>query len=193
MKCNCGENAFYIKKTYSENECVITSEVYKCGRNIDNTKKYNRLPESSIFEMSHNLLFHLGISTLLRYEDRNSMAHGVESRLPFLDYRLVEYCLNMSDHLKLSKGVTKKILRDSMKDIVPDKILNRHDKMGFLTPQNQWMDADKKKYLNLENESLQYMSFINKQEIKPIIEKDNNLLWRVINAGRWIKIFDINA
>ena len=39
MKCNCGENAFYIKKTYSENKYIITSEIYKCGRNIDNTKK----------------------------------------------------------------------------------------------------------------------------------------------------------
>lgn len=83
-------------------------------------------------------LFRYHLPALLHYTDRNSMAHSVETRLPFLDHRLVEFCINLPDMKKLDSQ-EKMILRHSMKGIIPDKIRNRKDKVGFATPQNIWM------------------------------------------------------
>jgi len=76
---------------------------------------------------------------LLHFDDRNSMAHSVESRVPFLDYRLVEFCLSLPPDFKIKNGVRKHILRKAFEDKLPESILNRFDKMGFPTPQNYWM------------------------------------------------------
>lgn len=155
--------------------------------------RFNRTKENDVVQVSYNLLFGLGISALLRYEDRNSMSYGIESRMPFLDYRLVEYCLNMPSELKLKRGITKDILRKSMTGIVPDDILNRNDKMGFVTPQNKWMNNNKSYYLRLASSALDKMPFVNKKKVKAIIQSDNNMLWRVINTGRWISKFNISV
>lgn len=153
---------------------------------------YVRSAESSVFDMSYNLLFHLGISALLRYEDRNSMSHGIESRLPFLDYRLVEYCLSMQDDVKISKGTTKKILKETMRDIVPKAIINRKDKMGLLTPQNMWMRENSSFYESLMQQSLQYLPMIDHNMVIAQTSTDNKLMWRIINAGKWVQTFNVS-
>jgi asparagine synthase (glutamine-hydrolysing) len=79
---------------------------------------------------------------LLRYEDRNSMAFGVETRLPFLDYRLVELCVGLSMDYKIRDGWTKWILRRCMTGIVPETIVWRKDKIGFEAPDAAWMEAE---------------------------------------------------
>ncbi|HYE01186.1 MAG TPA: asparagine synthase (glutamine-hydrolyzing) [Alphaproteobacteria bacterium] len=81
------------------------------------------------------------VPSLLRYEDRNSMAWGIESRVPFLDYRLVELLMRLPGHLKVSGGRTKALLRTAMRGLVPDEILDRRDKMGFETPQQEWLSG----------------------------------------------------
>ncbi|HRA81213.1 MAG TPA: asparagine synthase (glutamine-hydrolyzing) [Thauera sp.] len=81
------------------------------------------------------------VPSLLRYEDRNSMAWSVESRVPFLDYRLVEFAIRLPVEHKLRKGRTKAVLRNGLRGIVPDRVLDRRDKMGFVTPQSRWMDG----------------------------------------------------
>lgn len=79
------------------------------------------------------------VPSLLRYEDRNSMAFSIESRVPFLDHRIVEFLCSLPTEYKLNKGRTKEILRRSMRGTVPDAILDRRDKVGFVTPQQVWM------------------------------------------------------
>lgn len=76
---------------------------------------------------------------LLRYEDRNSMHHSIETRLPFLDYRLVELGVALPKELKIdTNGVQKSILRRAMRGVVPDGILDRQDKVGFAPPDRVW-------------------------------------------------------
>lgn len=75
---------------------------------------------------------------LLRYEDRNSMRHSIETRLPFLDYRLVEFGLGLSLGLKIDGDRQKAVLRDAMHDVVPAHILGRRDKVGFAAPDRSW-------------------------------------------------------
>ena len=79
------------------------------------------------------------IPTLLRFEDRNSMGNGVESRLPFMDYRLVEFGLAISANVKIKSGYGKWILRDIMKGRVPDFIRLERKKRGFDVTRN-WIN-----------------------------------------------------
>lgn len=82
-----------------------------------------------------------GLEELLRYADRNSMAHGVEVRLPFLSYELVQFVFSLPSHYKLQNGFTKYILRESMKQILPSSIVYRTDKIGYEPPQQKWMQS----------------------------------------------------
>jgi asparagine synthase (glutamine-hydrolysing) len=79
------------------------------------------------------------LQSLLRFEDRNSMASSVESRLPFLDYRLVEFIISLQVNQKFRNNKTKWVLRKSMIDINIDEIINRKDKIGFATPEKDWL------------------------------------------------------
>ncbi|MBL7742917.1 MAG: asparagine synthase (glutamine-hydrolyzing) [Chitinophagaceae bacterium] len=80
-----------------------------------------------------------GLEELLRLADRNSMAHGREVRLPFLNHDLVEFIFSLPAHLKIRNGWTKWLLRQSMKDRLPQDIVWRKDKVGFEPPQKEWM------------------------------------------------------
>ncbi len=80
------------------------------------------------------------LPTLLRYEDRNSMAHSVESRLPFMDYRLVEFALALPTSVKLRGGFGKWIVREVVKGKVPNAIRRARYKRGFDVRQNAWIE-----------------------------------------------------
>ncbi|HXB06845.1 MAG TPA: asparagine synthase (glutamine-hydrolyzing) [Puia sp.] len=96
-----------------------------------------------------------GMEELLRYADRNSMANGVEIRLPFLDHQLVDFIFSLPSHYKIREGWTKWLLRRSMKDILPAEIVNRRDKTGFEPPQLVWMqDPTVQEYMHEARRSL---------------------------------------
>ena len=75
---------------------------------------------------------------LLKWEDRNSMHHSLEGRVPFLDYRLVEKALALKGRNVIHRGTTKHIFREAMNGVLPEKIRTRQDKIGFATPQDEW-------------------------------------------------------
>ena len=76
---------------------------------------------------------------LLRYADRNSMAFGREVRLPYLDHRLVELAFSLPWDLKLHRGQTKRVLREAMRDYLPEAVRRRRDKIGYAPPQAAWL------------------------------------------------------
>jgi asparagine synthase (glutamine-hydrolysing) len=84
-------------------------------------------------------LTYSSIPALLHSEDRNSMAHSVESRLPFLDYRLAEFAVNCPVSLKLRDGWSKWILRAALKGTLIDKVRLRKTKLGFNPPEADWL------------------------------------------------------
>jgi asparagine synthase (glutamine-hydrolysing) len=94
---------------------------------------------SSISERQKLDLTLTSIPSLLHLEDRNSMAHSIETRLPFLDYKLVEFAVNCPASLKLKDGWSKWILRNVMKGAMPDEVRLRKSKLGFDVPQTSWM------------------------------------------------------
>ncbi len=86
-------------------------------------------------------LMQLSLPSLLRYEDRNSMAHGIESRMPFLDYQLMEYAVSLPINQKIKKGYGKWVLRDAMRSRLPKKICFARYKCGFDVPEKIWIQA----------------------------------------------------
>jgi len=78
------------------------------------------------------------IPALTRYEDRNSMANSIEVRNPFLDHRLVNFCISLPNNYKIRNGWSKFILRASMREL-PEEIRLRRDKKGFVTPEEVWL------------------------------------------------------
>jgi len=98
--------------------------------------------EDSRPPLDHHLLQYLtrySLPTLLHHEDRNSMAFSIETRQPFLDYRLVEFVFSTTDDAKVDRGTTKAILRRAMQGIVPDVIRNRGDKIAFHAPVDEFL------------------------------------------------------
>lgn len=99
-------------------------------------RSFRDLDDLQLLEISTIQLPHL-----LRYEDRNSMRHSIETRLPFLDYRLVELAVSMPVHYKIHDGWTKYALRRAMRGVLPDAIAWRRDKMGFEAPERTWIGS----------------------------------------------------
>lgn len=117
------------------------------AKELDNYTPQNKfqgaLDSSSLSELLKEHITNSNLPALLHFEDRNSMAHSVEARVPFLDYRLVEYCVNIPSKFKFRGGLTKVILRESMKKYLPAQIYERKDKIGFSTPVEQRINEDK--------------------------------------------------
>jgi asparagine synthase (glutamine-hydrolysing) len=134
-----------------------------------------------------------GLEELLRYADRNAMAHGRESRLPFLDHELVEFLFSLPSRFKIRNGWTKWLLRHSLKDKLPASIAWRKDKTGFEPPQKSWMehpviiqkiqDAKSK----LVNEKVLKPEVMNKP-IRPMgAHEAGNYDWRYLSAAMLFK------
>ena len=99
-------------------------------------KSYLNLSELQKFELTRTQLRHL-----LRYEDKNSMRFSIETRLPFLDYRLVEYCLRLPPITKIKNGWTKYVLRKVMHKLIPSEVIWRREKFGFEAPTSQLLNS----------------------------------------------------
>ncbi len=167
----------------------------------DNTiKQINRKTNSSLQEMSEILLKTITIPTLLQYEDRNSMAFSIESRVPFLDYRLVEYVLSLPNDYKIHKSKTKYIFREAMKGILPELIKNRKDKVGFTTPQEKWVKENSQLFRREIEDSCNSLSeFIDKNlvlkwydtSIKNQVSFGYNF-WNIICFANWVKVYKVD-
>jgi asparagine synthase (glutamine-hydrolysing) len=97
---------------------------------------------NSIRDLSLEEIEYSSIPYQLHSEDRNSMLFSIESRLPFLDHRLVEYCIGLPSSYKIKDGYTKAVLRDAITEL-PDSIRYRKDKMGFVAPDPVWVIQNK--------------------------------------------------
>ena len=117
---------------------VLAAELKRAGRGSSRPRPPQGFPTALSRQLAFDTLHRL-LPSLLRYEDRNSMAFSIETRLPFLDYRLVEFVFSLPDDQRLQGPVTKAILRRALADRIPRAVLDRRDKMGFETPTDVWL------------------------------------------------------
>ncbi len=160
------------------------------------------LSEAYPHQRADTLNQHLGfkilvaLPELLRYEDRNSMAHSIEARVPFLDYRLMEFTFQQADELRIHQGWTKWILRKAMADRLPREIIWRKDKVGFETPQSDWFPQLVRAYPALFASNALSGKFLNlvliRQQLPKLLNEhrpNRSLLWRLINLEIWLQVW----
>jgi len=103
--------------------------------------------KESYFDSMTHFDFKTLLPALLHVEDRVSMAHGLESRVPFLDNPLVELAATIPSNIKFKDGTMKQILKKTMQSCLPSAILNRKDKMGFPVPLQQWFKGEAREFI----------------------------------------------
>lgn len=179
----------FLERQYLLN-ALRQEDLTKDFTQLQSKEAYYITPE--IFTLNGVLYFNTcmhGLEELLRYADRNSMAHGREVRLPFLDHELVEFIFSLPANFKIRNGWTKWLLRETMKDKLPNEIVWRKDKTGFEPPQEQWIKNDRIMELVIEgkkilvDEKILKPAVINKKiEAKPAHEAAN-YDWRYLTSS----------
>jgi len=154
---------------------------------------------SKLSNFLYNQVMSTSVQTLLHYEDRNSMAHSIETRVPFLDYRLVEFVFSLPSAYKIKGHLGKYIHREALKKIVPSEIMERKDKIGFLAPgENYWLRNEWKGFARDIFHSVSYKSrgiFDHAKiegEYNRYLKGDNRnakKLWQVLMMELWFRIF----
>lgn len=134
------------------------------------------------------------LEELLRYADRNSMAHSREVRLPFLYHRLAEFLFSLPSNFKIRNGATKYIMREAFKDILPAEIVNRTDKIGYEPPQKSWLANPR--IVQMVDEAASLLTeakILNKDAQRFISEREekasifNSYKWKMLMAANLFK------
>ena len=171
----------------------------------DIVKQYKRVVQLPIMQTTSWLsrrmyadLFFEGVPAILRSEDRNTMSQSIESRSPFLDFRLVEYCFSLPNEFKIKNGVGKWILREAMKGILPEDVRTRKDKAGFIAPADEWFRTINKEHIYrlIKSDEFSNRGLFNVSKILDVFEehlrKGKNhymFLWQLINLELWFRRF----
>lgn len=147
-----------------------------------------------LHEMLWRQFSETSLPMLLRYEDRNSMAHSIESRVPFLTPEVVAFTLRLPEpYLVAADGTTKAVFRQAMRGLVPDAILDRRDKVGFVTPERQWL-GELRPWVEdvLASEAARRIPFLRMATVRAEWEavmagrrRFDFRVWRWINFIRW--------
>lgn len=122
------------------------------------------------------------LQALLRFEDRDSMAFGVEARLPYLDSRIVDFVLNLPTEAKFQEGYLKYLLRTACEDLLPRDIIWRYNKMGFESPQTYWFDGEQERMK---------ATIRNSKIIQEIFTKTDIELWRLFSIAKWEELYKV--
>lgn len=143
--------------------------------------------------------FEYKLEHLLKWEDRNSMFFSLEARVPYLDHNIVERTLASEELERIRDGMTKAVLRDAMKGLVPEKIRLRRDKLGFGTPQAEWLKEPYFRNLMddvLGNQSMIAGQYVNRKMATKIYNDHllgksdkSKEIWKMINLELWIREF----
>ena len=143
-------------------------------------------------DILHFNITEMGLEELLRFADRNSMAHSREVRLPFLNHELVEFIFSLPSQLKMHDGWTKFLLRSAMDKKLPDEIVWRKEKVGFEPPQKSWMeDYAVQDYIHEAKKKLANAGILTKNAVDKKIDPlpahaDKNYDWRYLCAAQVI-------
>ena len=138
----------------------------------------------------------ISLPCLLRYEDKNSMWHSIEARVPFLDRPFFEYIGALPLDRKLRNGWTKYVFRLAMTGILPDKIRLRRSKVGFETPEKRWIWELRDRLIQFFSDpNLMATKFYNAEALKKLLNKraltnsETSLIWRALNLEMWYREF----
>tara|TARA_Y100000591_G_scaffold332902_1_gene372246 strand:+ start:6598 stop:8460 length:1863 start_codon:yes stop_codon:yes gene_type:complete len=160
-------------------------------RDYDLSSKYDSDFFDSYRNLSLNQIMYTSLPYQLHSEDRNSMLHSIESRLPFLDFDLANFMLSLPDSMKLENGTTKRILRNAFKDKLPSKIVNRHQKMGFMAPEEELLKKHPNAFRSKLKETVDTLAEIVSPKI--ISELDHFIDGKVPYDKKFFRLFSFQS
>jgi asparagine synthase (glutamine-hydrolysing) len=192
--------ASYLRAKYQEktmqclNSDFVSKNISHYESNYSFSSKGNNLEEYLLSQINFQ-----GLNQILHYEDISSMQESIEIRSPFMDYRIMEFAFSIGNEYKLTRGVTKKIIRDTIGKQLPDNIVKNRKKIGFKTPFTDYLTKDESmgKYCRELFGSREFLSrkIYNQKSVLKVINNINQYpqfpLWRTINLEVWANQYEI--
>jgi asparagine synthase (glutamine-hydrolysing) len=148
----------------------------------------------SYFDSMTHFDFKTLLPALLHVEDRMSMAHGLESRVPFVDHRVVEFAATMPSNVKFKDGQMKHILRQTMRDNLPESVVARQDKMGFPVPLHEWLSGPLREFAReiFDSPEARQRELVNNQVVLESIDREpqyGRKVWGLLCLELWQQEF----
>ncbi|MEP7278681.1 MAG: asparagine synthase (glutamine-hydrolyzing) [Bacteroidota bacterium] len=177
-------------------KCLNPHWIHEYGNQVSGS--FDIYQYNSLTDLSKDAINRYSLPHQLLSEDRNSMMNSIESRLPFLDHRLIEFCLGLPDRYIIRKGATKAVLRESLKQVLPPAIYNRHVKLGFPCPEEPLFthnyDFINKEFLDYSNQlpgifSPMLSAMLRAHRNNKI--EYNNIFFRALAFGTWAREFGL--
>jgi len=149
--------------------------------------------EAYFDKMSH-FDFKCLLPALLHVEDRMSMAHGLESRVPMLDHALIEFAATIPADIKFEGGRMKHLLKNAYSDVLPEALLNRRDKMGFPVPLKEWFEGVLSEFVNdiFRTTRAGYRPFMRRDAVLKSLSGTANFsrkIWGLLSLELWHQEF----
>jgi len=183
-------SSFRIRKAKLIRESLIKQELLKAF-SFDTLKK-SVDSFKDVYELQKLEVSTIQLPHLLRYEDRNSMRHSIETRLPFLDYRMVEASINMKPEYKIRDGWTKYILRKALKGILPDSVIWRKNKLGFNAPEKTWLTHHEVKMKEEISQSKLLKEIVDHDKLLDIFSTLSlKNKWKYYNIAVWERVYKV--
>jgi asparagine synthase (glutamine-hydrolysing) len=174
-------------------------EPYSAFETFRNIFWGKNIEKESYFDSMTHFDFKTLLPALLQVEDRMSMAHGLESRVPFLDHALVELVATIPSNIKFQNGELKHLLKIGFRDDLPEVINRRTDKMGFPVPLSQWMQGELKDFIAdiFTSQKASQREYLNsKLDVKSLVESEGKFtrkVWGLLSLELWQQEFHDKA
>lgn len=158
----------------------------------------SNVAKEAYFDSMTHFEFKSLLPALLHVEDRMSMAHGIESRVPFLDHKLIEFVASVPADIKFKNGQLKHLLKATFRDYIPREILNRRDKMGFPVPLQEWFTGDLEYFAKdiLNNIKIADRPYINADVVLRHFSESGQFsrkIWALLSLELWQQEFHDKA
>ncbi|HEV2300073.1 MAG TPA: asparagine synthase (glutamine-hydrolyzing) [Stellaceae bacterium] len=172
------------------------NRVFESFRAIFNNQ--SNVEREAYFDKMTHFDFKCLLPALLQVEDRMSMAHGLESRVPLLDHPLVEFAATVPADIKFGGGRMKHLLRESLGAALPQEIVNRRDKMGFPVPLKEWFAGPLRELVEdtFRSRQARHRPFINSQAVLANLDgagRFSRKIWGLLSLELWHQIFHDRA
>jgi asparagine synthase (glutamine-hydrolysing) len=147
---------------------------------------------NSVNEQLVDDIYHTRLKSFLKCEDRCGMWHSVESRTPFADdVELINLLFSFNGNKKIKNGVSKYLLREAVKNKLPEEIYKRYDKKGFETPMQKWMKELRPQLLSeINTANFDFVNYNGLENADPNNTFHNRLLFKLFVLSRWKKLFN---
>jgi asparagine synthase (glutamine-hydrolysing) len=154
--------------------------------------------KESYFDLMTHFDFKTLLPALLHVEDRMSMAHGLESRVPLLDHPVVELAATIPSNIKFKNGAMKHIFRQAVRPLLPELIVDRRDKMGFPTPLVEWMRGEAREFIHdvFGSATAQTRAVINNRAVLDGLNREPQFgrqVWGLLCLELWQQAFHDRA